>query len=422
MSVASDVVSFVTPVGLRDPARPSGGNNYDLALVEQLPYVGWEVNLRQVEGSWPHPDAGALRGLADALTVLPDRSAVLLDGLVACCAPGVLEAEAERLRLIVLVHLPLAEETGLLPADAARLDAREGRALRCAAAVVAVSEASARWIAEHHRVPPDVVHTAVPGVPTAEPAHGTDGASELLCVASITPRKGHLVMVEALAALAELPGWRCRLVGSVENDPAHVACVRAAIDRHGLAERVLIEGPRTGDALDALYRTADVATLASYAENRPLAVGDALARGLPVLASELPGIRDALGPAKKGSTGEPVLPGVLVPVGNVAAWTAALRAWLTNKHHREQLRAAAVRRRGTLPNWHHTAQAVDGALRGETATHPGWPTAVSTPYTWPPRVVRRGRPAGSGFGQRGTGRKLGDLGAGGAARQEEGGG
>ncbi|MDI3390635.1 glycosyltransferase [Streptomyces sp. B-S-A8] len=265
-----------------DPGRPSGGNVYDLALFEELPHAGWQINALPVGGSWPRPDAAALRTLAQALASLPDGAVVLFDGLIGSAAPDVLEAEAERLRLVVLVHLPLRDETGLAPEVAAALDAGEGRALRTAATVVTVSESTAQRLAAEHGLPLDVVHVAEPGARIADAAYGsTDRASELLCVASITPRKGHLVLVEALAALAalaDLPAWRCRLVGPF-GDPAYVARVRTAVERHGLAERITLDGPLAGAALTAAYAAADVTVLATTAENNPLVVRESLTRG-----------------------------------------------------------------------------------------------------------------------------------------------
>ena len=58
----------------------------------------------------------------------------------------------------------------------------------------------------------DRVHVAEPGVDTAVVALGTPGGGELLCVATLTPGKGHDLLLAALATLADLP-WRCVCAG-----------------------------------------------------------------------------------------------------------------------------------------------------------------------------------------------------------------
>src|SRR5690606_541060 len=114
---------LLVPAGFDDPARPSGGNAYDLGVRAELQRLGHEVTTLAAPGSWPRPDAGDLAALAAALDGVPDGGVVLADGLVACAAPDVVERVSRRLRVVVLVHLPLADETGLAPDVAAALDA-----------------------------------------------------------------------------------------------------------------------------------------------------------------------------------------------------------------------------------------------------------------------------------------------------------
>ncbi len=77
---------------------------------------------------------------------------MLLDGLVSCGVPDILEPHRHRLRLRILVHLPLADETGLDAATAAGLRARERAALHLATTVIATSDAAARRISEMHDI------------------------------------------------------------------------------------------------------------------------------------------------------------------------------------------------------------------------------------------------------------------------------
>ena len=102
-------VHVVVPDGIDDPARPSGGNAYDRRVCRGLAAIGWSVREHAVAGSWPRPDAAACAALAGVVQRIPDGAVVLLDGLIASAAPEVLVPQAGRLRLVVLVHMPLGD-------------------------------------------------------------------------------------------------------------------------------------------------------------------------------------------------------------------------------------------------------------------------------------------------------------------------
>ncbi|RMB79790.1 glycosyltransferase family 4 protein [Streptomyces shenzhenensis] len=348
---------FVMPGGVDDPAAPSGGNAYDRRLCLDLPGFGWQVTRHAVDGTWPRPGAAARDQLARTLRELPDGSVVLLDGLVACAVPETVVPEAERLRLAVLVHLPLGDETGLDPSVAADLDARERAVLRAVPAVIATSDWAVRRLVSHHGLAPERVHIATPGADIAPLAVGTDGLSNLLCVASVTPRKGQHRLVEALAAVRDLP-WNCVCVGGLGHDPEYVTHLRSLIARHGLTGRLHLAGPRSGADLDASYAAADLMVLTSYAETYGMAVTEALARGIPVLATDVGGLPEALGRAPDGG-----VPGILVPPEDPAALAAELRGWFGEADVRRRLKAAARGRRAALDGWATTARSLAGVLQ-----------------------------------------------------------
>jgi glycosyltransferase involved in cell wall biosynthesis len=334
---------LVVPGDVDDPARISGGNAYDRRLGRGLAADGRPVHELALPGSWPHPDAGQRAALAATLAALPDDAVVLVDGLVACGVPEVVGPAARRLALVVLVHLPLGDETGAAP----ELVARERETLTAASAVVATSPWTARRLVDLHGLDPDRITVAAPGVDPAPLAPGTDGASHLLCVGSITPTKGQDLLVDALVGLPVT----CDLVGPVERDPAYVAAVRAAITRRGA--RVRLTGPKTGAALDAAYAAADLLVVPSRAETYGMVVTEALARGVPVLASDAGGLPETLGHDPDGQ-----VPGLVVPAGDVAALSAALHRWMAEPLRRNGLRRSARARRGMLQGWEVTSRCV----------------------------------------------------------------
>ncbi|MFI0543850.1 glycosyltransferase family 4 protein [Streptomyces sp. WSLK1-3] len=349
-------VHFVMPGGVDDPTAPSGGNAYDRRVCLDLPGFGWQVERHAVAGSWPRPGAAARTELATTLRDLPDDTVVLIDGLVACGVPEIIVPEAQRLNLAVLVHLPLGDETGLEPGLALELDAREREVLRAVPAVIATSDWAVRRLVSHHGLAPERVHVATPGADIAPLASGTDGVSRLLCVAAVTPRKGQHRLIEALAGAQDLP-WSCVCVGGITQDPEYVAHLRMLIKKYGLQDRLHLAGPQAGAELDASYNAADLMVLTSYAETYGMAVTEALARGIPVLATDVGGLPEAVGRAPDGG-----VPGILVPPEDPGALAAELRGWFGEADVRRRLKAAARGRRAALDGWATTARSLAGVL------------------------------------------------------------
>jgi glycosyltransferase involved in cell wall biosynthesis len=346
-------VHFVVPEGIDDPARPSGGNTYDRNLCRGLSSIGWSVHEHAVSGFWSEPEAASFAALDRAMRRIPHGAVVLLDGLIASTAPDVLAPHARRLRLVVLVHMPL----GHRPADH-EVRTRERAALAVADAVITTSDWSQSRLIELYELPADRVHIAEPGVCAAELATGTATGEALLSVAAVIPDKGHDMLLDGLAKIPDL-SWRCVCVGSLDRDPEFVESLRRRSRQHHLAERVSFAGTATGADLDGAYAAADVIVLASRAETYGMVVTEALARGLPVLATDVGGVAEALG---RGSDG--IAPGLLVPADDPTALAGALRSWLTDAELRAGLRKAARERRASLNGWSTTTSTVAGVLAG----------------------------------------------------------
>jgi glycosyltransferase involved in cell wall biosynthesis len=309
---------------------------------------------------------------------------------VACGIPEVLEPHATRLHLAIMVHLPLSDETSLTAPAAAELNALERRTLHLATTVIATSTQAARRVEQLHDL--SGVHAVPPGVDPAPLAVPSPEGNRFLTVASLTHRKGQDVLVAALkslsahspatgpatpsppaaghwaanpptashlaasppaagwlgdrppasgalegGALPSGPAWACTLVGAGPAVPEAIPGVRLA-------------GPLTGAALDSAYANADLFVLPSRAETYGMVVTEALARGLPVVASAVGGVPEALGSTDGG------LPGRLLPPGDPDALAAALRDWLTDPALRERWRTAARTRRESLTGWDETAR------------------------------------------------------------------
>ena len=349
-----NLVDVVVPDGIDDPATPSGGNTYDRRICRELTAMGWLVREHAVAGSWPWPDAASSQALARVIAGIPDGGVVLVDGLLASTAAAVLVPAARRISLVVLVHMALGDgPPGHVVAGAS---AAEGAVLAGAHAVLTTSSWTRQRLLDRYALRPDRVHVAEPGAEPADVAPGTADGRELLCVAAVTAHKGHDVLLGALAAIADLP-WSCVCVGTLDREPAFVARLRRQADADGIGDRFSLAGPYPAERLDGAYAAADTLVLASRGESYGMVVTEALARGLPVIASAVGGLPDALGHASDGHS-----PGLLVPPDDAPALASALRDWLSDADLRQHLRRAARERRETLPDWPAAAAQVASVL------------------------------------------------------------
>jgi glycosyltransferase involved in cell wall biosynthesis len=317
-----------------DVDEPTGGNTYDLALADALRRDGDEVDLRRCT---PRDLESVLRQ--------PWEGPTLVDGLLATPRPDAVAGAGVDL----LVHMPLALQTGLPRDRAAELDRREHRSLHAAECVVTTSQWTARYLREHHGV--DEVAVAPPGVDPAPIVSGSDPPL-LVQLAALLPHKDQLSVVAALAQVADLP-WRARLAGPTDRDRPYAAAVRDAVRAADLQDRVEIPGTVKRDAA---WAGADLAMLPSLVESFGLVVIEALARGVPAVVGA-GGPEEALGLTETGQR-----PGMVVPAGDPDALADALRRWLTDERSRDAIRNAALARRVTLDPWDVTARRVREAL------------------------------------------------------------
>jgi hypothetical protein len=329
-------VRFIVPAGVDDPRRVSGGNVYDRHVRDGLRARGWAV------------EVGEAAGAADAASVLgatPRGALVLLDGLVAGWAPDAVAEAARRARLVLLVHMVVAAFPDATDAD---IDA-ERRVLAAAHGVLVTSRWTAEELVRRGLVEPDRVAVAVPGVTPVDVGEPPADAGRLLCVGVIAPHKGQDTLLAALAELS-VPDWTCAIVGSSEPFPDYAAGI--ARQARAFDGRVRLPGVLGDAALDDQYRRSALLVAPSRVESSGMAIAEARARALPVVAARTGGIPDAL--ASGG--------GVLVRPGDPAALADALSAWMTDPALRARLRREAHAARSALPAWPETVARVAQAL------------------------------------------------------------
>lgn len=328
----------------------TGGYGYDRRMIAELRARGWTVHVRRLDDTFPQPSASALAHATQTLADCPDDACVLVDGLAFGAMAAAAERERHRLRLVALVHHPLATETGLTADEAQALEASERRALACARAVIVTSRATVRSLAPYE-VAPDRIVVVEPGTDAGPVARGSMSPPHLLCVASVTPRKGYETLMRALSRLRDLD-WRLTAIGSLDRAPATARRVREEAARGGIADRVTFLGERGADVVAAAYDTADLFVLPTFHEGYGMVVAEALARGIPVVSTPTGAVAELVGPDG----------GALVPAADVDALADAVRRFLSEPEVRDAWRAGAGRRRATLPSWAGSAATLSAAL------------------------------------------------------------
>ena len=324
----------------------------------------WKTTVHALDGSFPQPTPAASRAARATFAAIPNDSLVVIDGLALPGLGRVLADEQRRLCLVALVHHPVALETGLEPALAQRFEDAERRAFALVQRVITTSQWTARSLARFD-VPVGALRVVEPGTDRRTLQGSTDPRGEaparaarreslnLLCVATLTPRKGHALLFEALSELRDR-AWHLTCAGSLLRDAAHVAALTHQLDRLRLANRVSLLGDLDSDALEREYERADVFVLPSYLEGYGMALAEAVAHGLPVISTTAGAIPETV----------PAAAGVLVPPGDSRALTSALASLLDDPGKRATLAANARAARTTLPTWKSAAKKFAAALDG----------------------------------------------------------
>ncbi len=119
-------------------------------------------------------------------------------------------------------------------------------------------------------------------------------------------------MVEAFAGL---PPDTTLVMLAMNEDAAYRSRIEALVSELGIGSRVRIL-PEAGEEIAALYRAAEVVVSVPESDGVPVTVLEAMASERPVVAVNLPGVRDWLGEVE---------PELLVPVGDVGATREALQ-------------------------------------------------------------------------------------------------
>ncbi len=342
-------VTFAIP---GDLATPTGGYGYARAVIAALRARGWEVKVVDLGEGFPHVDDVQRAYARERLLGVPKDALVVVDGL----ALGVLPQEAQVASrghcLIGLVHHPLALETGLSSEMAAALRISETDALAATRHIITTDHSTAAILSADYAVASNRISVALPGTRRmSRPRTRREGAVRILAVGAVAPRKGYDLLVRALCELRDLD-WHLTIVGDRTRSPETAADLDRLIFQLGLDQQITCTGAVSAEQLDVLHENADLFVQTSWFEGYGMALADAVAYGLPVIAT-----RTGAAPRIVASDA-----GLLVPPGDQIALTRALRLLIGDTTLRERYAMMARTAAQNLPTWDDTAAVFEQVL------------------------------------------------------------
>jgi glycosyltransferase involved in cell wall biosynthesis len=320
----------------------TGGYLYDRHIIEELQARGRSITVVELDSDDPQP---AFAGLIGGTTVV-------IDGLALPDLAEVIALQRHRLRLVALIHGPVAAEAGLAPPAAKRAAAVEAALLAQVHGVICPSRNTAAAVAGYG-IAAERITVVPPGTPKPNPPvpPRRRPVRALLCVANLLPRKGHAVLIEALAQIVDLD-WTLLIIGSVERDPATVREVRRLISAAGLDGRITLAGEKSPAVVRDAYREADLFVLPSFYEGYGMVYAEAMAHGLPIIATRAGAIPETV-PLEAGLL---VLPGDSVGLAR-ALWRVIADPGLAARLGRGSRAAGAC-----LSDWRQAAEQWERAL------------------------------------------------------------
>ena len=323
----------------------SGGYGYDRRMVAELRAGGHPVSVVELAGAFPLADDVARDAACAAWDRLADATRPVIDGLALPAFAGMEDALAAR-GAIGLIHHPTALETGVAEAQRESLRGMEQRLYRRLHRLIVTSELTAERLVADFGVDRARIGVVMPGTDDAPRCKGSGGPGcEILSIGTLVPRKGHDVLLRALARLFDLD-WHLTIAGSPRRDPAHADGLVALTEELGIAQRVHFAGEVTGDALEALWRGTDLFALATWFEGYGMAVAEALKRGLPVAVCS-GGAAAALVEPEAGVVCEP---------GDQVQLSKALRRLIFSPSLRTEMGEVAWQIGQKLPHWDTQAE------------------------------------------------------------------
>ena len=353
-------LGFVIP---GDIHAPTGGSRYDREVLARFPSHGIQAKQIAVSGHYPRPTAQDRHHTA-AVVSGASCDCLLIDGL-AFGAFSDIEINALTKPCLVLLHHPLADETGLATAIAQHFYQQEKRNLQYAQAVIVTSLQTQARLIDHYNVAAQRISVAEPAISKPQSLleklpTNIDRPCKMLAVGSISPRKNYAQLLNALSQITTKRPWSLQIAGRCD-DHAETQKLTVLIKNFGLQNHIILCDAVDELELVKLYKNSDFLLFPSLYEGYGMVLTEALSYELPVLAStRIPSAashrRDAV------VCLDPTLP---------ALWTKAIELWINDSDAFTNAVKAAKQAARSLQDWDQTTQQIVHAVMRVMAAKTG---------------------------------------------------
>ena len=338
-------IRFIIP---GDINTPSGGYRFDRTILEEWRALNVTFDLVSLSGSYPNPSDDDKALAFSIIDECDDADITVIDGLAGGGFPELIEELSKSAPCVSLLHHPLSLENGISQEDADFLEETERKGLNFTKAIITTSPATSKTVAELFAIDKAVIHTVEPGVIRATPIDfRTEPPLSILSVGSITQRKGHDVLIKAVAQFADKP-WQLTIIGPQHFDPAHFSELTALSQELGVSDRITFLDSLSDEALSREYAKADIFALASRYEGYGMAYAEAIVRGIPVVGTTAGAIPDTV----------PLEAGILTLADDVEAFSNALSSLLNDTPLRQKKHLGALAVEPNFPTWSGSAKKI----------------------------------------------------------------
>lgn len=276
---------------------------YDKRLIEGLKQRGHQVEVHRLNDDFPFPSDESIQHCSQTVKNIAKSETVIVDSLALGVIPSILKELSLTNPVIGLIHLPLSADPNYSAYQRTLITSQEIEAFRLVKNFIVSSEFTRETLInfgiEEHKI-----NLVIPGIDDfPQKKNYPDQPTKLLSIANMCRSKDHSLLVRALTALKD-KDWVLHCYGNLDWDRDYLADFQSLIRKNNLQKKILIHSTISGQELSDAYLDADLFVHPSDFEIYGMALVEALAHGLPVIASTGGGILKTI-PPKMGQFFKP---------------------------------------------------------------------------------------------------------------------
>lgn len=325
---------------------------YNKHIILGLKEKGYDIKLHTLAHDFPFPSDDSIKECIKLVQSVPAGEPVIFDARALAAIPFVLKDVKQHNPLIAVVHIPLSVDPQYSAYQRTIITSLEKEAYSQITTFIATNPYAAEQIGFFIENP-EKINVIVPGVDISEKKLVyPDVPVKFLSVANLSRNRDHSILVRAFAALKSRD-WALHCYGNFSIDKEYLEELESLINRYGLKNKLFIHENIQGKELKDVFLKADLLIHPSDFEPYGLVPAQALAYGIPVVASTGGGLRNTI-PANMGEFFKP---------GDVYGLQSIIEEFLDNPFLYKKLAARAATYRDNAQTWEKSTQMFEEVLK-----------------------------------------------------------